>query len=73
MHQEDLKAALSALKRYELTELEKRFVHAVEHSFNREGNLTDQQKSILEGLYREKIRLAKIIEGIKAEKDQRTA
>ncbi len=56
MNAEKLRCIVSGLNRYELTELEQRFVQSVEQYFNHEGKLTDQQESILEGLYREKSR-----------------
>ncbi len=56
MNLERLQCIVSGLSRYELTGLEKRFVQSVERYFNEEGKLTDQQESILEGLYREKTR-----------------
>ncbi len=56
MEKERLKCIVSGLNRYELTELEKGFVGSVEQYFKQEGKLTEQQESILEGLYREKTR-----------------
>jgi len=56
MNKEKLQCIVSGLRRYELTKLEKRFVHAVEQYFNQHGMLTEQQESILEGIYREKTR-----------------
>ncbi len=56
MNQERLKCIVSGLSRYELTGLEKRFVQSVEQYFKQECKLTEQQESILEGLYREKAR-----------------
>jgi len=52
MDTERLRCIVSGLNRYELTELEQRFVQSVEQYFKREGKLTKQQ----EGLYREKTR-----------------
>ena len=54
MDKERLECILSGLNRYELTGLEKRFVQSVEQYFKEESMLTDQQESILEGVYREK-------------------
>ena len=51
---------LVELKYYDLNDLERRFLDAVIHSFQHEQRLTDQQESILEGLYREKVRWARI-------------
>jgi uncharacterized membrane-anchored protein len=55
MDQERLKCILSVLERYELTLREKQFVEAVEKYFNENAKITDQQESVLEGIYREKI------------------
>jgi uncharacterized membrane-anchored protein len=55
MDQERLQYILSSLMQYELTLREKQFIEAVEKYFNRNGKITDQQKSVLEGIYREKI------------------
>ena len=54
MDKERLKCIISGLNRFELTGLEKRFVQSVEQSFKEKSMLTDQQESILEGVYREK-------------------
>ncbi len=51
---------LGELKYYDLNDLERRFVDAVIHFFQQEQRLTEQQESILEGLYREKARWARI-------------
>ena len=59
MHKDRLKCIVSGLTRFELTGLEKRFVQSVEEYFNQNNLLTNQQESILEGLYREKIRFFK--------------
>jgi hypothetical protein len=45
---------MSGLSRYGLTGLEKRFVQSVEQYYKEKSMLTDQQESILEGVYREK-------------------
>ena len=55
MDQERFKNILSALERYELTSREKQFIEAVEKYLNENGRATDQQASVLEGIYREKI------------------
>ena len=57
MNKERLKYIISGLDRYKLTGLEKRFVQSVEQYFEDKSTLTDQQESILEGVYREKTRL----------------
>jgi hypothetical protein len=54
MDKERLECIMSGLNRYELTGLEKRFVQLVEQYFKEKSMLTDQQESILEGVYREK-------------------
>ena len=59
MNKDRLKCILSGLTRFELTGLEKQFVQSVENYFNQNNLLTDQQESILEGFYREKIRFFK--------------
>jgi len=59
MDQERFKNILSALERYELTSREKQFVEAVERYLNENGEVTDQQASVLEGIYREKIWMRK--------------
>jgi len=45
---------MSGLKRPGLTEREKLFVESAARYFKQTGGLTEQQESILEGLYREK-------------------
>ena len=59
MDQERFKSILSALKQNELTLREKRFVEAVKKYFNENSQLTEQQESVLEGIYREKIWIRK--------------
>ena len=54
MNWDRFKCILSVLERYELTLREKQFVEAVKKYFNENGQVTDQQGSILEGIYREK-------------------
>ena len=49
-----LECIMSGLNRYELTGLEKRFVQSVGQYFKEKSMLTEQQESILEGVYREK-------------------
>ena len=53
MDRKRFKGIKSALEGYELTMREKQFVEAVERYFNENGKVTDQQESILEGIYRE--------------------
>ena len=54
MDTERLECIMSGLNRYELTGPEERFVQSVEQFFKQKSMLTDQQESILEGVYREK-------------------
>jgi hypothetical protein len=54
MDQERLARIISGLNRYKLTGLEKRFVLSVGQYFREKRMLTDQQESILEGVYRER-------------------
>ena len=54
MDKERLTCIMSGLNRYKLTGLEKRFVQSVEQYFQEKSMLTNQQESILEGVYREK-------------------
>ena len=54
MDQRRLKCILSLLEQYELTLREKQFIEAVQKYFNENGKVTDQQESVLEGIYREK-------------------
>jgi len=54
MDRKRFKGILSALERYQLTMREKQFVEGVEKYFHEKGKVTDQQESILEGIYREK-------------------
>ena len=57
MNKERIECIMSGLNRYDLTGLEKRFVQSVGQYFKEKSMLTDQQESILEGVYREKTRL----------------
>jgi uncharacterized membrane-anchored protein len=61
MNWERFRDILSVLNRYELTLRERQFVEAVERYFRQNGKLTDQQESILEGMCREKIWIAKAL------------
>lgn len=54
MEYERLKCILSSLEVQELTLRERQFVEAVEKYFHEKGKVTDQQESVLEGIYREK-------------------
>jgi hypothetical protein len=50
---------VSLLGHCELTSLERQFVGRVKEYFAKNGMLTEQQESILEGVYREKVRWMK--------------
>lgn len=55
MDQKRFKCIRSLLERHELTLRERQFVEAVEKYFHENGKVTDQQESLLEGIYREKM------------------
>jgi len=59
MDQERFKCILSLLERHELTLRERQFIEAVEKYFHENGKVTDQQESVLEGIYREKMWIRK--------------
>ena len=59
MDGERLRRIVSLLGHCELTSLERQFVGRVKEYFAKNGMLTDQQESILEGVYREKVRWMK--------------
>jgi hypothetical protein len=50
---------MAGLGRYELTLLEKQFVGRVKEYIQKNGMITEQRESILEGINREKIRWMK--------------
>ena len=54
MDDKRLKCIVGVLNRYELTLLEKQFVERVKKYFDENGKLTEQQESILEGIFRGK-------------------
>ena len=56
MDKERFRCIVSALKRSELTSIERNFVERVKEYFEKKSMLTEQQESILEGIHREKIR-----------------
>ena len=60
MDQGKLKRILSALEGHELTLRERQFVEAVEKYLNENGKVTDQQESVLEGIYKEKMWISKV-------------
>ena len=57
MLKEQLERMISGIKRPGLTEREKQFIESAADYYNQTGRLTEQQESILEGIYREKTRL----------------
>jgi len=59
MDRERFKHIVSVLGQNELTFRERLFVEAVKIYFNENSRLTDQQESILEGIYKEKIWMKK--------------
>jgi uncharacterized membrane-anchored protein len=59
MNQGRLKSILSSLEGHELTLRERQFVEAVEKYFHENGKVTDQQESVLEGIYKEKMWIRK--------------
>jgi uncharacterized membrane-anchored protein len=59
MDQERFKCIVSVLERDELTSRERQFVEAVKEYLNENGKVTDQQESVLEGIYKEKIWIRK--------------
>ncbi len=59
MDQERLKRILSALERDELTLMEKQFLEGAQKYYFEHSKLTEQQWSILEGVYKEKIWIRK--------------
>ena len=56
---EEFKCIVSVLMNCELSPLEKQFLSRVKEHFEKNGMLTDQQESVLNGIYREKIRWMK--------------
>jgi uncharacterized membrane-anchored protein len=63
MDQERFKRIVSFLGRHKLTLRERQFVEAVEKCLNENGKVTDQQESVLEGIYREKMWITKAFRG----------
>ena len=59
MNSERFKCIMAVLGRYELTLLEKQFVGRMKEYCEKDGMITEQQESILEGINREKIRWMK--------------
>ena len=59
MNSERFKCIMAVIGRHELTLLEKQFVGRVKEYIQKNGMITEQQESILEGINREKIRWMK--------------
>jgi len=59
MDRERFKRIVSVLGQDELTLRERQFIEAVRKYLNEKGRLTDQQESLLEGIYKEKIWMKK--------------
>jgi len=59
MDRRRLNGPLSLLEQEALTPREKQFVEAVKRYFLEHGKLTEQQESILKGIYKEKIWMRK--------------
>ena len=59
MDQERFKTMVSLLERDELTLMEKQFLEGVKKYYFEHSKLTEQQWSILEGVYREKMWMRK--------------
>ena len=59
MDQKRFKHMLSLLERHELTLRERQFIEAVDKYFNENGEVSDQQESVLEGIYKEKMWIRK--------------
>jgi hypothetical protein len=56
MDKREFRYLTSELRRYELTEIERRFVDLTGRQFNQTGVLSEQQETVLRGIYREKAR-----------------
>ena len=56
MNSDRSKCIIAGLGRYELTLLEKQFVGRMKEYWEKDGMITEQHESILEGINREKIR-----------------
>ena len=63
MDQERFKRILSFLEQHPLTSRERQFVEAVEKYLIENGRVTDQQESVLEGIYNEKMWIRKAFRG----------
>jgi hypothetical protein len=58
---ERFRSITSALRHYSLTVREERFIDLVSQYWEQKGSLTDEQECILEGVYRETRRWAKLL------------
>ncbi len=56
MRQEEARGILVALRGYSLASTERRFVELTEEFIDSDGILTEEQETILKGIYREKKR-----------------
>jgi hypothetical protein len=54
MDKREFRYLTSELRRYELTEIEERFVDLTERQFSQRGALSEQQETVLRGIVREK-------------------
>ncbi len=63
MDQERFKRILLFLAQHPLTLRERQFVEAVAKHLIENGSVTDQQESVLEGIYREKMWISKAFRG----------
>jgi len=63
MDKKRFRCILLLLEHYELTVREKQFIEAVDKYFREKREVTDQQESILQGIYREKIWARKALLG----------
>ncbi len=60
MDRKRLNYLISRLKRFELTQCEKKFIELAKGCSRGKGKLTEQQEIILEGICKEKLRWAKL-------------
>jgi hypothetical protein len=63
MDQERFNRILLFLQQHPLTSRERQFLEAVEKYLVENGKVTDQQESVLEGIYREKMWISKVFRG----------
>ncbi len=55
-----LNCLICGLNRFELTQCENQFIELAKSYFRKKHELTEQQEAILEGIYNEKLRWAKL-------------